>query len=147
MATIYHQVGIKAPLNDVYRAIATTEGVTGWWTQTSGDPQINGKLDFSFDGHIVSVKVTANTADKYIEWTVGGDAGEWLDTRICFDLEEKPDQVMVNFRHDDWKEATPFLAHCSTKWGVFMLSLKDYLETGSGKPFPHDIHINHTDFS
>ena len=147
MATIYHQVGIRATLNDVYKAIATTEGVTGWWTQTSGDPQINGKLDFSFDGHIVSVKVTANTADKYIEWTVGGDAGEWLDTRICFDLEEKPDQVMVNFRHDDWKEATPFLAHCSTKWGVFMLSLKDYLETGAGKPFPHDIHINHTDFS
>ena len=147
MATIYHQVGIKAPLNDVYKAIATTEGVTGWWTQTSGDPQINGKLDFSFGGHIVSVKVTANTAEQYIEWTVGGDAGEWLDTRICFDLEERPDQVMVNFRHDDWKEATPFLAHCSTKWGVFMLSLKDYLETGSGKPFPHDIHINHTDFS
>ena len=66
MATIYHQVGIRATLNDVYKAIATTEGVTGWWTQTSGDPQINGKLDFSFDGHIVSVKVTANTADKYI---------------------------------------------------------------------------------
>ena len=146
MATIYHQVGIRATLNDVYKAIATTEGVTGWWTQTSGDPQINGKLDFSFDGHIVSVKVTANTADKYIEWTVGGDAGEWLDTSICFDLEEKPDQVMVHFRHDDWKEATPFLAHCSTKWGVFMLSLKDYLETGTGKPFPHDIHINHTDY-
>ena len=147
MATIYHQIGIKAPLNDVYKAIATEEGVTGWWTQTSGDPEINGKLDFSFGGHVVSAKVTAKTADKYVEWTVGGDAGEWLDTRICFDLEEKPDQVMVNFRHDDWKEATPFLAHCSTKWGVFMLSLKDYLETGAGKPFPHDIHINHTDFS
>jgi len=27
------------------------------------------------------------------------------------------------------------------------LSLKDYLETGTGKPFPHDIHINHTDFN
>jgi hypothetical protein len=37
MATIYHQVGIKAPLNDVYKAIATKEGVTGWWTNISGD--------------------------------------------------------------------------------------------------------------
>jgi uncharacterized protein YndB with AHSA1/START domain len=146
MATIYHQVGIKAPLSDVYRAIATTEGVTGWWTQTNGIPETSGKLEFSFDGHIVSACVTANTPEKYIEWTVGGDAGEWLDTRICFDLEEKPVQVMVNFQHTDWKQATPFLAHCSTKWGVFMLSLKDYLETGTGKPFPHDIHINHTDF-
>ena len=78
---------------------------------------------------------------------MGDDAGEWLDTRICFDLEQLEDQVMVNFRHTDWKAETPFLAHCSTKWGVFMLSLKDYLETGTGKPFPHDIHINHTIFN
>ena len=146
MATIYHQVGIKAPLSDVYNAIATTEGVTGWWTQTSGNPENNGNLEFSFDGHIVSARVTAKTPEKYIEWTVAGDAGEWLDTRICFDLDQKPEQVMVNFQHTDWKQATPFLAHCSTKWGVFMLSLKDYLETGTGKPFPHDIHINHMDF-
>ena len=49
MATIYHQVGIKAPLNRVYEAIATPDGVTQWWTPTSGDPNKGGKLDFSFD--------------------------------------------------------------------------------------------------
>ena len=147
MATIYHQVGIKASLNDVYKAIATTDGVTGWWTDTSGNAESGGKLEFSFGEHSVHVTVTGNTPDKYVEWTVGGDAGEWLDTRICFDLEELEDQVMVNFRHTDWKAETPFLAHCSTKWAVFMLSLKDYLETGNGKPFPHDIHINYTVFN
>ena len=147
MATIYHQAGIKASLHDVYKAIASTQGVTGWWTNTSGDPEAGGELEFSFDGHIVKVKVTANNEDKYVEWTVRGDAGEWLDTRICFDLEQLENQVMVNFQHTDWKAETPFLAHCSTKWGVFMLSLKDYLETGTGKPFPHDIHINHTNFN
>jgi hypothetical protein len=147
MATIYHQVGIKAGLNDVYNAIATTHGVSGWWTNTSGNPETGGDLEFSFDGHIVKVTVTANKPDQYIEWTVAGEAGEWLDTRICFRLDEAQGQVMVNFQHADWKQATDFLAHCSTKWGVFMLSLKDYLETGTGKPFPHDIHINHTDFN
>ncbi len=147
MATIHHQVGIKASLHDVYKAIATTEGVTGWWTNTSGDPGTGGELEFLFDGHSVHVKVTENTPDKHVEWTVRGEAGEWLDTRIRFDLEALEDQVMVNFQHTDWKAETPFLAHCSTKWGVFMLSLKDYLETGTGKPFPHDIHINHTNFN
>ncbi len=29
------------------------------------------------------------------------------------------------------------------KRAVFLLSLKDYLETGIGKPFPHDIQIDH----
>ena len=147
MATIYHQVGIKAPLNDVYKAIATTAGVTGWWTKTYGDPEAGGDLEFSFDGHVVKVKVTAITPGKYVEWTVGGNDGEWLNTRICFALAEQENQVMVNFQHTDWNAATEFLAHCSTKWGVFLLSLKDYLETGTGKPFPHDIPINHTVFN
>ena len=64
MATIYHQVGIKAPLHDVYNAIATTEGVTRWWTVTSGDAAAGGELEFSFDGHIVKVNVTDDIADK-----------------------------------------------------------------------------------
>jgi len=147
MTTIYHQVGIKASLNDVYKAIATTEGVTDWWTATTGNAESGGELEFSFDGNSVKVKVTDNTPDKYVEWTVIGEAGEWLDTRICFDLEELEDQVMVNFQHADWQQATEMLAHCSTKWAVFLLSLKDYLETGAGKPFPHDTHINHTVFN
>jgi len=147
MATIYHQVGIKAALNNVYKAIATTEGVTDWWTSTTGNAESGGELEFSFDGHSVKVKVTGDTPDKYVEWTVIGEAGEWLDTRICFELEQLEDQVMVNFQHTDWQQATEMLAHCSTKWAVFLLSLKDYLETGTGKPFPHDIHINHTVFN
>ena len=35
------------------------------------------------------------------------------------------------------------MAHCSCKWAVFLLSLKDALETGKGRPFPDDIHIDH----
>jgi len=147
MATIYHQVGIKAPLKTVYDAIATTQGVTQWWTQTSGNPARGGELQFAFDAHILKARVSGNTPQQYVEWTVAGDAGEWLDTRICFELDQHDDQIMVNFQHADWKQATPFMGHCSTKWAVFLLSLKDYLETGRGRPFPNDIHINHTDFS
>jgi uncharacterized protein YndB with AHSA1/START domain len=144
MATIYHQVGIKAPVEKVFNAIATLEGVSGWWTLTTGTPTIDGQLTFSFGEHDVIAKVTAYKSNKHIEWKVQGEEGEWLNTRICFDLDEKPDQVMVNFQHADWKEATNFLAHCSTKWAVFLLSLKKYVETGTGMSFPDDIHINHS---
>jgi uncharacterized protein YndB with AHSA1/START domain len=147
MATIYHQVGIKSPLKAVYQAIATPDGVSGWWTKTRGNADPRGELEFDFDGHVVKVTVTENKPGKYVEWTVGGEEGEWLNTRICFELDEREDQIMVNFQHTDWKAATTFMSHCSTKWAVFMLSLKDYLETGNGKPFPHDTAINHTDFN
>jgi uncharacterized protein YndB with AHSA1/START domain len=146
MTTIYHQVGIKAALSDVYRAIATTDGIGHWWTRTSGNPGAGGDLEFSFDDIAVIAKVTANETDRYVEWTVGGKQGEWLNTRICFRLDEQDDQIMVNFEHAGWREATEMLAHCSTKWAVFLLSLKEYLETGSGKPYPHDTPINHTVF-
>ena len=145
MNTIYHQVGIEAPLSAVYKAIATPDGITGWWTDTSGNPAPGGDLEFSFGDIRVIAGVTGNVPDEYVEWTVGGEPGEWLDTRICFRLDSAGDQVMVNFQHADWREATEMFAHCSTKWAVFLLSLKDYLETGTGRPYPDDIPINHSE--
>ena len=147
MAAIYHQVGIKAPIEKVFDAIAPTQGVSGWWTLTEGNPEHGGELRFLFGEHSVIALVSDYQANKRIEWTVQGDAGEWLNTRICFNLKTLDDQVIINFQHADWQEATEFMGHCSTKWAVFLLSLKDYLETGTGKPFPNDIHINHTTFN
>jgi hypothetical protein len=34
--------------------------------------------------------------------------------------------------------------HCSAKWAVFLLSLKEILETGQGKASPNDILIDHS---
>jgi hypothetical protein len=38
-------------------------------------------------------------------------------------------------------EAVEFTAHCSTKWATFLLSLRDLVETGKGRPAPNDILI------
>jgi len=35
-----------------------------------------------------------------------------------------------------------FMHHCSTKWGVFLLSLKSLLETGKGSPHPNDLKLD-----
>lgn len=49
MVDILHRVGIQAPLEQVYDAIATPAGVAGWWTtHTNGDTQVGGKLIASF---------------------------------------------------------------------------------------------------
>jgi hypothetical protein len=64
---------------------------------------------------------------------------------ISFDLAQAEDQVFVNFSHRVWVAQTCLCVHCSTKWAVFLLSLKDYLETGKGQPFSNDAHVNHID--
>ena len=44
--------------------------------------------------------------------------------------------------HKDWREANEFTSHCSMKWATFLLSLKELVETGKGKPSPNDIKID-----
>ena len=143
MATIYHQIGIKTSLDNAFNAVATLEGISSWWTPTTGNPSLNGSLSFNFGEHSVVTDVTKFTANQQIEWTVKGEAGEWLNTHICFNFQEASNQILINFEHNNWQEATSMCSHCSTKWAVFLLSLKDYLETGKGKPFPNDTPINY----
>jgi hypothetical protein len=40
-----------------------------------------------------------------------------------------------------WKEAGPFFAQSSMQWATFLLSLRDYAETGQGRPFANHVRI------
>ena len=59
-----------------------------------------------------------------------------------WDLKQEDDYTIVLFRHEGWKEPVEFMHHCSTKWAVFLMSLKSLLETGTGAPEPHDVQIS-----
>lgn len=143
MATIYHQVGIKAPMQDVYRALSTTEGISGWWTKTTGSTNKGGGLLFDFSVVTMAMEVVETRPGQGVSWKYLEGDGEWKDTLISFDLEDDGKQIKVNFAHSDWEAPTELFAHCCTKWAVFLVSLKQYVETGQGRPAPNDIQINH----
>ena len=49
MSDILHRVGVVAPLEEVYDAIATPEGLAAWWTtDTVGKSEVGGELAFRF---------------------------------------------------------------------------------------------------
>ena len=49
MADILHRVGIKSSLDEVYKALATREGLAAWWTNnTQGESKVGGVLQFRF---------------------------------------------------------------------------------------------------
>ena len=56
-------------------------------------------------------------------------------------LSQSGDYTVVNFAHRGWKEEVEFTAHCSTKWAIFLMSLKDLVETGKVRPAPDDVII------
>lgn len=67
---------------------------------------------------------------------------EWLGTDITFDMAEDGDMTILNFGHRNWKEPVEFMGHCSMKWEVFLMSLRELVETGTGKPAPEDVKID-----
>ncbi|WP_340677335.1 SRPBCC domain-containing protein [Paraglaciecola sp.] len=146
MYAINHRVGIKTSSEKVYEALTTDDGLTRWWTNDiSGAGNIGSIIQFRFNGGGPDFAVTELIPDKTVRWKHTGSAPEaWIGTEILFQLQVDDNQTFVRFTHSNWKEESDFMAHCSTKWAVFLISLKDALETNQGKPFPNDIQIDHS---
>lgn len=148
MVDIIHRIGIKAPVSKVQAAVSTVEGVAGWWTRdTTGSARAGGKVNVRFlhNGGAeigqMDFEVTKLEPAR-VEWRFVGGPEEWLGTRATFELVQDGDMTVLLFGHRGWKEAIEFTAHCSTKWAVFLMSLRDLLETGKGKPAPDDLKID-----
>src|SRR5262245_7618836 len=149
MPDILHRVGAVAPIETVYQALATPEGVGAWWTkQTSGSDEVGGSITTAFStetGEHLGGFTLQNeelVAPTRVAWRVVDGPEEWVQTLISFDLKQEDGYTIVNFTHQDWREPVEFMAHCSTKWATFLMSLKSYVETGVGQPSPADVQIS-----
>lgn len=143
MADIRHRVGIRSSLDQVYRALTTREGLAGWWTNdTRGETTVGGVLEFRFGAGGFDLKVLELDPGRRVVWEVVDGPAEWLGTTVRWELRQEGDFAIVLLTHQDWKEPVEFMHHCGTKWGVFLLSLKSLVETGTGAPDPHDVKID-----
>lgn len=141
MVDILHRVGMTATPDQVFAALTTVDGLAGWWTtDTSGD---GGLLQFRFgDLGGFDMKVLDLQPDRRVLWEVVEGPAEWIGTTVSFDLAQDGEWTIVRFEHAGWREPVEFMNHCSTKWATFLLSLKSLVETGSGRPHPHDVRIS-----
>lgn len=142
MVDILHRVGIVAPREKVYAALTTVEGLAGWWTSdTTGDPE--SALEFRF-GEVggFDLKVLELRPNERVQWEIVAGPEEWIGTTVSFELTTDGDWTIVRFTHAGWREPVEFMNHCSTKWAIFLMSLKALVETGTGAPHPHDVQIS-----
>jgi uncharacterized protein YndB with AHSA1/START domain len=144
MPDILHKVGVKSSSMDkVYRALTAVDGLSGWWTtDTRGQSKIGGVLQFRFGAGGFDMKVLDLHPARRVLWQVVDGPDEWIGTKISFELDQRDDWTIVLFKHEGWREPIEFMHHCSTKWGVFLLSLKSLLETGQGAPWPNEIKLD-----
>ena len=141
MVDILHRVAIATPSrDDVYAALTTVEGLSGWWTRDTSEA--DGVLRFRFDAGGFDMNVLDAQRGERVLWETVDGPEEWIGTTISWELRDEGDYVGVMFKHAGWREPVDFMHHCSTKWATFLLSLKALVESGKGAPNPDDVKID-----
>ncbi|WP_410636308.1 SRPBCC family protein [Amycolatopsis sp. cmx-4-83] len=141
---ILHRIGVQSATPEkVYEALTTIDGLAGWWTEkTEGETGVGDVIAFRFIPGGFDMKVIELDPGRLVRWEVVDGPPEWIGTTIRWDLEQRDDYTIVLFKHEGWREAVEFMHHCSTKWAIYLMSLKQLVETGEGAPAPRDVMIS-----
>jgi hypothetical protein len=137
MPNIVHRIGIESSSPEgAYNALATTEGLASWWTETVlGESRVGGVLQFRFPNTGPDFEVLELSPFERVRWRCVVGADEWLDTHFNFDLSFADGETVILFKHCGWREENAFMHHCSTQWAYFLIGLKESLEGRQGTPF------------
>ncbi|MBI3790574.1 MAG: SRPBCC domain-containing protein [Gemmatimonadetes bacterium] len=139
MPDILHRVGANVEPQVAYAALATIDGLAHWWTTaTTGDSAIGGVIDFGF----CRMRVERSEPGRVVQWVCVGGPDEWVGTSVSFELAWRERETIILFKHAGWREPVEFMHHCSTKWAIFLMSLRNWLERGEGHPAPYDVKIH-----
>jgi uncharacterized protein YndB with AHSA1/START domain len=142
MPSIHFQTTVAAPPADVYRALATQDGLAGNWTDQLEVPEEPGgiaRFGFGPDWDLtLEVRIDALEPGRRVVWTpVGGFPG-WVGTTITWDLEPAPDGgTVIHFRHADWPaaEADDEMARCGYTWAMIIDRLTGQVARGERAPY------------
>ncbi len=140
---IEQNLQINAPVETAYKAVASLQGIRGWWSKNSAVSESVGgthHLHFVKEEQTVSMhfEVKELLANERVVWVcTANDNPAWVDTLLTFELEKSGGGVAFRLLHDNfdqsWEGAPPFEATVQG-WGVFLNSLKMYCESGNGQP-------------
>jgi len=140
--SIKHLLKIAAPVEQVYEALTTTQGVRHWWTRDADlDSRIGHLGEFRFGSfaprRITQVEVEDLLPGKLVRWrTLRSHHPEWIGTTISFELEPNGSGTTLRFSHSGFEESSECYALCTTGWAYYLVSLRQYLEEGHGAPSP-----------
>jgi uncharacterized protein YndB with AHSA1/START domain len=134
---ICHRLLIKAPVEKVYEAVTTQQGLAGWWTpETIAKPEVASIARFAFGDYFKEMKVEELKPYSRVKWLCIKGYEEWIGTTIMFELEPHSKGTILFFHHEGWQVYSDGFAYCSYDWALFLRSLKFLCETGKGFPYP-----------
>lgn len=142
MADILHLLQVHAPREAVYQAIATAGGVRNWFSRDADFESTvgaSGEIRFAGGKRVTRIRIAELEPTERVAWQViSAPMPTWPDTTIEFTMRTDGDGTMLHFAHRGFQQTDDFFAMSATAWASFLLSLKQYLETGEGTPHPDD---------
>jgi len=140
MKTIIHVVDIGAPRDKVYTALTQQDALSSWWTKkvsVEGD-----EVQFMFVPDIFNprMKVTQKAEAQTVHWRCIGGVENWKDNTFSFDLQGSNGSTRLKFVQNYAQELDDDVYGVyNFNWAYYLDSLRQYLETGTGKPFTGEL--------
>lgn len=140
MAEIRHSFFVQTQPPDVAAALMDVGHIRNWWTREASITDGVGQFGWSGHGWGVTLEMTAPLPDRSVVWRCTRsnmqNTDAWEGTLISFALTPEDGGTRVDFSQTGYRQSDCFDA-CDQGWAYFIgTSLKQYLETGKGVPYP-----------
>jgi len=137
---LIHRIEIEAPVEKIYRAITTEDGIRAWWTtDVKMDLYAGGAARFGFFQHstVFTMCIEKLTPPSFVLWKcIESTSPEWIGTTQEFRLEQQSGgEVLLKFSHTGWEAGCEHCYFCNTTWGHLLVCLKQYAEKGIKNPY------------
>ena len=133
MPDIYHDVPIGGTVEDVFKGVSASEGLSKWWSK-AGSGEAGPEKEMSFDfgpGYHWKAVVEEFVPKKKIVFRMTKSDDDWNGTRIKFDIEEMGSGSLLRFEHLGWPDDNSHYRTSSYCWAMYLRCLKMYIEDGT----------------
>ena len=124
--------------SSIRRSRRPTGFVNGGRATLPIEAKVGAAGEFGFYGKRFVAKIIVEELSPVtrVRWKVSNAA--WPGSDIEFNLKADGNDTTLVFAHRGFPRADEGYASATTRWGLYLLSLKRYLETGKGTPNPDD---------
>ena len=129
---------VDVPLPQIIAALTDDALISRWWTAATRSERHGDevRLFAGGDASFVDFTVEHSPGTGEVAWAVTACVEpDWVGTRPSFSVRANDDGTYaVGFRHFGLRPALACFDQCRAGWNHFMPSLRQFLETGRGRP-------------
>jgi len=138
MQKIIHVLDVSIDKQRVYQALTTEEGLSSWWsTKVKTDGKLGGIIGFTFlEGFNPDMKILSLEENSKVEWECVSGHDKWQNNKFSFEMKENQVGTLLKFTQEYANQVSDEdYGRYNFNWAYYLQSLKDYCETGNGKPY------------